>query len=318
MTQETRSVANRKFAWIRTPRGAHLILTLTALCLAGNHVIGRSVHGEIPPLGLSFWRWTVGVLFLAPFVVPKILERREIYRAHLKILAVLGLLIVGSTSVLLVALNFTTAINVSLINAVQPVLTVLLAVVFLQDRISRSGVVGIIFALFGVVAMLSKGDWTNVSNLQLNGGDLIALAAMCGLATYALNLRKLPGDLSVVESLFALTLMGSLMLLPFYILESLFYATVPMRSSTVVVVLELALLVSVFGNLMWNLGNQIIGPSRAAMFINLIPLFGAMLAVTFLGEKIFFYHLIGGLFICLGIWLVVGNLNRHSRRQLLE
>ena len=141
---------------------------------AGNHVIGRSVHGEIPPLGLSFWRWTVGALFLAPFVVPKILERREIYRAHLKILALLGLLIVGSTSVLLVALNFTTAINVSLINAVQPVLTVLLAVVFLQDRISRSGVVGIIFALFGVVAMMSKGDWTNVSNLQLNSGDLIA------------------------------------------------------------------------------------------------------------------------------------------------
>ncbi len=214
-------------------------------------------------------------------------------------------MIVGSTTILFVALNFTTALNVSLINAVQPVLTVLLAVVFLKGRVTKGGVLGIFSALLGVVIMLSMADWAVLTNLQFNVGDLIALAAIFGLASYALNLRKLPKELSVVESLFGITVAGSLMLLPFYILESMFYATVPVCASTVIAVVELALLVSVFGNLMWNLGNQIIGASRAAIFINLIPLFGAILAITFLGEKIFVYHLAGAVMICMGVWLVM-------------
>ena len=283
------------------------MLTLTALCLAGNYVIARSVHGEIPPLGLSFWRWTIGALFLAPFVLPRIRELGVAYRANLSVLMLLGCMVVGSTSVLFVALNFTTALNVSLINAVQPVLTGLLAVVFLQDRITKVRVLGIFSALLGVVIMLSMGDWAVLTNLRFNVGDLFALAAMFGLASYALNLRKLPQELSVVESLFGITVAGSLMLLPFYVLESMFYATVPVRASTVFVLFELALLVSVFGNLMWNLGNQIIGPNRAAIFINLIPFFGAILAIVFLGEKIFIYHLAGAVMICLGVWLVMGR-----------
>lgn len=290
---------------LETARSAHLLLVLTALCLAGGHVIARSVHGEIPPVGLSFWRWTIGALFLSPFVLPNIRDLAAGYRANIAVLVLLGCLVVGSTSMLFIALNFTTAINVSMVNAVQPVLTVLLAVVFLKVRITKGNILGIFSALLGVVIMLSMGDWAVLTNLQFNIGDLFALSAIFGLSSYALNLRKLPLELSVVESLFGIAVAGSLMLLPFYILESIFYATVPFRASTVIVVLELALLVSVFGNLMWNRGNQLIGPSRAAMFINLIPLFGAILAIVFLGEEIFIYHLFGGVMICMGLWLVV-------------
>ncbi len=286
-------------------RSAYLLLTLTALCLAGNYVIARSVHGEIPPVGLSFWRWAIGAIFLAPFVLPKIGELEAIYRLNLRVLTLLGSMVVGSTTILFIALNFTTALNVSLINAVQPVLTVLLAVIFLQDRITTVKLLGIFSALVGVVIMLAKGDWAVLEKLQFNAGDMIALTAMFGLASYALNLRKLSQELSAVESLFGITVAGSLMLLPFYILESMFYATVSVRASTVIVLVELALLVSVFGNLMWNLGNQIIGPGRAAIFINLIPLFGAILAITFLGERIFVYHLLGAVMICAGVWLVM-------------
>ncbi|HEX2138908.1 MAG TPA: DMT family transporter [Woeseiaceae bacterium] len=282
---------------------------LTALCLSASHVIARSVHGEIPPIGLSFWRWVTGALILAPLVLPKALRRCEVYREHVPILAVLGFLIVGSTTALFVALNFTTAVNVSLINAIQPVLTVMLAVVFLRDHISRAGMAGIVAATLGALVMLTEGDFSNLFRFRLNGGDLIALAATVGLSLYALNLKRLPADLSMTESLFVISLTGSLMLLPLYVLESVIYMPVPMRTGTVVVVLELALLVSVFGNLMWNLGNRVIGPAHAAMFINLIPLFGAALAITFLGERIFFHHWVGALLICTGIWAIVGGIN---------
>ncbi len=308
---ESRASVHRN-SKLRTPRGAHLLLTLTALCLAGNYVIARSVHGEIPPVGLSFWRWAIGALIMAPFVLPRMSELGAAYRANLIVLVQLGCMVVGSTTILFIALNFTTALNVSLINAIQPVLTVLLAVVFLKDRVTILKILGILSALLGVVTMLSTGDWAVLANLNFDVGDLIALAAMFGLASYALNLPRLPKELSTVESLFGITVAGSLMLLPFYILESMFYAKVPVHTSTVIVLVELALLVSVFGNLMWNLGNQIIGPSRAAIFINLIPLFGAILAITFLDERIFVYHLIGAIMICLGVWLVMRDRTRSE------
>jgi drug/metabolite transporter (DMT)-like permease len=144
---------------LESARSAHVLLTLTALCLAGNYVIARSVHGEIPPLGLSFWRWTIGAMFLAPFVLPRIRELGAAYRANLSVLLLLGCMVVGSTSVLFVALNFTTALNVSLINAVQPILTVLLAVIFLKDRLTKVRVLGIFSALLGVVI------WQNYNSM---------------------------------------------------------------------------------------------------------------------------------------------------------
>lgn len=294
-------------------RQAHWLLALTALFLAGNHIIGRSVHGVVPPLGLSFWRWFFGVLILALFILPRFRAVMAVYRAHLPTYLLLGSLMVGSTSIIMVALSFTTAINVSLINAVQPTLTVLLAVVFLKDRVTRGAIVGVCSALFGVVFMLSKGSWTTLAGLEFNGGDLVGIAAMFGFSAYALNLKKLPRSLSVAESLFGISLMGTLVLAPFYILESIFYKPVPMDLTTASAALALALLVSVFGNLMWNRGNQVVGPSRAAIFINLIPVFGALLAVTFLDEEVFSYHLVGAAFVCLGIWLVVGRQQRKRR-----
>ncbi len=288
------------------------MLTLTAFFLATNHVIGRSVQGEIPPLGLSFWRWCIGALILAPFVLPGIKSKLPIYRQHLPTLSLLGVLMIGSTSIVLVALNFTTAINVSLINAVQPTLTVLLAVLFYREKVSMAGFAGICSAMLGVMIMVSKGDAAVLVNLAFNAGDIATMLAMVGFSCYALNLKKLPKGLSVVEALFGITLTGTLVLLPFYLLETALYKPVPFSWSTLLVALELALLVSVLGNLMWNKGNQMIGPSRAAIFINLIPLFGAILATTFLGEKVYSYHFLGAFLICMGLWLV---LNRMRVKQ---
>ena len=296
-----------------TVLGAYLMLALTAFFLASNHVIGRSVHGVIPPIGLSFWRWAAGALMLAPFILPRIKTTAPIFFAYLKVYALLGFLMVGSTTLILVSLNFTTAINVSLVNAVQPTLTLLLAILFLKDRVSKTSLLGICSALLGVVIMVSKASWSVITGLEFNFGDLVALVAMIGFSSYALNLKKLPGELSVTESLFGITIAGSLMLLPFYVLESVYYAPVPVSASTLWVVIELALLVTVFGNLMWNQGNRIVGPNRAAIFINLIPVFGALLAVTFLGEKVYGYHFVGAVLVCLGIWLVVGNLNGRRK-----
>ena len=286
---------------------AYAALTLTAFLLACNHIIGRAVHDDIPPVGLSFWRWVVGSLVLLPFVLRHGAGRWRIYRRHWRAFAVLGFFMIGSTTLVLIALNLTSAINVSLINALQPTLTVLFAWLFLKEVLSTGRIAGIVCGVAGVAVMLSRADPALLIRLDFQAGDFVALLAMCGFSGYALNLHRLPRELSGVESLFAITVAGTVMLLPFYLAESAVWKTVPISTASIGAIAALALLVSVFGNLLWNAGNHLIGPARAAIFINLIPVFGTVLAITFLGERLYFYHVAGGTLVALGLYLAAGR-----------
>jgi drug/metabolite transporter (DMT)-like permease len=286
-----------------TPGSAYAALALTAFLLACNHIIGRAVHGEVPPVGLSFWRWVVGILVLLPFVLRRGAGRWPIYRRHWPAFALLGFFMIGSTTLVLVALGMTSAINVSLINAVQPTLTVLFAWLFFREALTARRTAGILLGVAGVAVMVSRGDLELLAGLDFQPGDFVALLAMCGFSGYALNLRRLPRELSGVESLFAITVAGTVLLLPFYLAESAIWKTVPLSSTSIGAILALALLVSVFGNLLWNAGNRLIGAARAAIFINLIPVFGTVLAIVFLDERLFHYHLAGGAMVALGLFL---------------
>ena len=289
----------------KNEKQAALLLALTMLCYASNHVIGRAVHDVLPPLGLSFWRWVFGAAILLPFVLPGLKQVVPRYCQHWKLFSLLGLLITGSTSLVLVGLNFTTATNTSLINASQPTITALLCWLFLKDRLSIWQWCGIVIAFAGVAQMISQADWRVLRDLSFNRGDLIVLLSMFGFATYAINIRKIPSGFTAAQSLFAVIIFGLVPLLPFYLAETVMYRPMPFSWNTVLIVLALSLLVSVLGMLMWTRGNQMIGPNRAAVYMNLLPLFGALLAVVFLNETIALHHLIGGALIGGGMWLVL-------------
>lgn len=302
--------AARTHSDVARPRGAgavagYAMLAGAMLFLACNHVIGRSVRADIPPLGLNFWRWCLAALVLAPFVGRGVRASAARLRAHWRDVALLGTLMIGSTGLVLVALNFTTAINVSLLNALQPALTVLLARLFLHEVLSARQGFGVLAALLGMLVMITKADWAVLRGLQVNGGDLIALVAMVGFSSYAINLRRLPAEFGLVEGLFWIIVAGCAALAPFYLLESIVYRPMPFTVQSLTVVATLAIMVSILFMLLWNAGNRRIGPSRAAVFINLVPVFGAILAVVFLGERIAAYHFAGAVLVAIGIWLVV-------------
>ncbi len=296
---------------------AYVILTLTVFFLALNHVIGRAVHTEVPPVGLAFWRWAAAVVMLFPFVWRRRKQSLPIVRENFVPLAGLGCLMIGCTTLLLVALNYTTAINVALVNTTQPALTVLIGALFFRERLTPIQAAGIASALVGVLVILIKGEWQMLSALEFNAGDLLAMVGMCGFATYGLNIRKIPESLTSVESLFAIIVIGCAALIPFYVFESVMYRPVPLSGTAIAAILTLAVLLSVFGMLMWNVGNQIVGPKRASIFMNLLPVFGTIMAVMFLGEHLYLYHLIGVILVCLGIFLVIGR-SRASRNGHTE
>jgi drug/metabolite transporter (DMT)-like permease len=292
-------------AAVSTERKAALLLSLTMLCYASNHVIGRAVHVDVPPLGLSFWRWLCGAAILFPFIVAELKRLLPLYAEHWRILMLLGALIVGSTTLVLVGLNFTSATNTSLINASQPTLTALLCWIFLKDKLAAGQWCGIALAFAGITAILARGDIGALRSLEFNAGDLLVLLAMLGFATYGINIRKIPAQFHVTESLFAIIVLGLLLLLPFYVAESMAYKTMPANTETAGVVIALALLVSVAGMSMWTRGNQLIGPNRAAVYVNLLPLFGTVLAIIFLSEQVQLHHILGGAMICAGMWLAL-------------
>ncbi len=289
----------------RSDKYAYTILTLGTLFFAINHVIGRGVHAEIPPVGLSFWRWLAGAIILLPFVWRGLLNSSATVIMHIRPLAFLGCTMIGSTTLILVALNYTTAVNASLINATQPVMTVLLAWLIFREPLCLRQIVGMFAGLVGVVVMVSRADWHVLGSLQFNAGDIVILLAVLGYAVYAVNIRKIPAGLTAPVALFVIIFTGCLGLLPFYIAETLLSRSVPFNLTSIVVIITLALIISVSGMLIWNEANRIIGPGRAGMFINLMPVFTAILAIIFLHEHLYLYHLGGALLISTGIFLVL-------------
>ena len=206
---------------------------------------------------------------------------------------------------LFLAVNFTTAINVALVNATQPILTVLIAWILIRDGIKFIQILGIVAAFIGITVMVTKANFRVLVNLDFNVGDFITVLATAFYACYAINIRKMPKEIGTFTALFVILLMGSLTLFPFYMAEAVFIRPTPFSGKLVIVVLVLALLVSILSLAMWNTGNAVVGHNRAAIFVNLMPVYSAILAIYFLDERLYFFHVIGALFVCAGIFMVV-------------
>lgn len=285
---------------------ACLALTLAAAAFAFAHVVGRGVHTEVPPVGLSFWRWLLGAFALLPFIYPGLKTNTPHIRKHIRPLTMLGGTMIVSATCLMIGLNFTMAINASIINAIQPVSTVLLAMLILRDRLRLSQFCGVALGFIGVTAMMTgMGLEPTLLRVKFDLGGFLILLGSVGYSLYAINLRKIPNALSPPVALFVIIVAGCVIVLPFYVIETLVYKPVPISANAIYALVAMSLVSTVFGTLMWNLGNQLIGPSRAGMFINLIPVFAAIMAMLFLGERLHLYHVTCAALIGVGIYMVL-------------
>jgi drug/metabolite transporter (DMT)-like permease len=226
-------------------------------------------------------------------------------KAHAGLIVLLGILQVVSSAVLIFGLNFTTAVNGSLINAAQPALTAIPAWFLVRDRLSPGQGLGILFAFVGVAFMITRGDLAVLTQLSFNNGDLLAVIAVAGWSSYVPLLHRLPREIGLTTSLFLILFSGSLCLIPAYVIEALYFRPMPFTAFSVTVVVTLGIIISAFSVLLWNASVRAVGPNRAVIFLNLIPVFGVVMAIGFLDERLFSFHLIGAGFVAFGIALVV-------------
>ena len=283
----------------------YLLLTLTALFWAGNAVMARALHNLLPPATMAFWRWVLALLLLFPFVMRPMYEQRALLRADWARLALLGVLGVGCYNTFLyAALQTTTATNGVLISSITPLLIVLIGRALFGVRMTHRQKVGILLSLAGVVGIVSRGDISVLAQLDFNHGDLLLVGAAFTWALYTVLLRWRPAGIGTLAFLGATVVGGIvLLMLPLYLVELASGRVAVWNAATSAGMVYFAVFPSILAYLFWNRGVKQVGANRAGLFLYLIPVFGIVLAITFLGERLHLFHLVGAALIFTGIYI---------------
>lgn len=282
----------------------YLLLVLTTLFWSGNFVLGRAVHTVFTPFSLSFWRWAMALVVLLPWVWSSLREQVPLLRRYWLILLLLSVLgVVNFNTFVYIGLQTTTATNALIMLSVTPVLIVGLSFVLLRQTVTLWQIVGIVVSLLGVLIIISRGDTKALLAREVNSGDLWVLAAVGSWALYSVCLRWRPVDLKPLNFQATTILLGMLILTPLYGWDLAQGRTIAINPATVGTILYLALFPSILAYIFWNRAVAELGANRTGQFLHLMPAFGAVLSILFLGERLYNFHFVGIALIALGIWL---------------
>ncbi|MFL6840669.1 MAG: DMT family transporter [Bradyrhizobium sp.] len=295
-----------------TPNGAshswianqpYLLLSITALCWAGNAIVGRLAAGHIPPVTLSFLRWALAFLVILPFAWKHLLRDWGAIRAKLGIMIVLSVTGIGAFNTLQYwALEHTQALNTLLLQSAGPLVVAIWSLILLGVRLTPAQAFGVSLSLAGVLMILLHGDLTALSNIEFNKGDLIFTVALVIFGLYSVLSLKRPGihGLSFVAFTFGC---GAACLIPLFIWELMARPMMQINVNNLLSLFYVAVFPSTLAYLCFNRGVQLIGANRAAAFFHVVPAFGTIMSIVFIGEHPQAFHFIGFALVLTGVFV---------------
>ncbi|BAL25061.1 DMT family transporter [Azoarcus sp. KH32C] len=282
----------------------YLLLFLTVLFWSGNMVMGRGLREAVPPLALAFWRWAIALVLVLPFALPHLKSQWPLLKANWRPVVVLGLLGVGCYNTFAyIALQYTTATSAALLNSFVPIATMALAFLLLGKRLSRLEGLAIIVSFTGVTTIVSHGSLDTLLGLTLNRGDLWMLLAVLSWGIYTVGLQWRPQGIDPMLLLAAFTVVGLMPLLPAYLWETATVRSVDVSLRSLAGMLYTGIFPGFLGYVFYNAAVAAVGPNRSSQFIHLMPVFTTILASIFLGERPFWYHIVGIALVFAGIFL---------------
>jgi drug/metabolite transporter (DMT)-like permease len=286
----------------------YLLLTLACLFWASVFVLGRATRDTIPPMSLTLLRHVVAAGVLLALAWRPLRTEWRLLLASWRWILVLGLMAIGLfPALLLLALARTTALNGSLINSIQPVMTVGLAYLAIREPVSPRQAAGIILSLAGVVVIATRGAPGAASAIDLNTGDLLVMLCLFLWSLYSIGLRHIPASLSPSVLALAIVLTGLPFSVPFMAMEVAGGRIATFDATTLGAIVYFGVFPSALALLFWNRGVAALGPNRSAIFVHLIPVFGAIMAIAFLGETPRPYHAVGIAVVIAGVWLTTSG-----------
>ena len=281
----------------------HFLLTLTSIFWAFNTIAGRAAVGEVSPLLIVSLRWLFVSIILTFLCRNQLKEIWTILSKRIKWLVIMGLFgFTGFNSAYYIAAHDTIAINLGLVQGTMPAFIIIIAWVWLKDKINLTQFLGVLITFIAVLIVVSAGNLTILLNLELKKGDIVMIFACTLYAVYAVGLRKKPqiGALPLLTFFAYVAFVGSL---PGLIYETYSNQLILPGLKGCIILGVIIIFPSFLAQIFFMKGVEKIGPARSGLYTNLVPVFSSILAVFLLGESFQFYHFLSLSMIFAGIYL---------------
>jgi drug/metabolite transporter (DMT)-like permease len=289
---------------------------LTVIIWSGNYVVARGISKQLPPISLAFYRWSMASVCITPLALRKFIRQRQIvfnHKIYLFWTALTGITIFNTFIYL--GGHYTSAINLALIGTTAaPIFIVLFSVLFLKERAGRHRITGMAICFAGILFLLSQGSFQKLVNFHFGKGDILVLISALAFSIYSILVKKKPAAIQPVVFLFSIFILGTLLLLPFYLYE-IRQAALPVNwtPNMFITIVYLGIGNSIIGFFGWNAAIEKLGTASTALFANLIPIFSTIEAVILLGEQFSTVHLISGMVVIGGV--VIANLRPKAAQN---
>lgn len=282
---------------------AYLLLTITTLCWAANAIFGRLAVGEISPMALVTGRWLGVTLLIVVFARHHLRRDWPSLRRKLPLIATMGVLgFTGFNALFYVAAHYTTAVNIGIIQGSIPVFVLIGVFAAYRTRVTALQLAGVAATMLGVAIVASGGEFARLVALAINFGDVLMVIACVLSAGYTVGLRKRPAASSL--GLFAVLAMAALAAsLPLTIVEAALGQFQWPTLAGWLIVVAVTVFPSFLAQIFFIQGVAYIGPGRAGIFVNLVPVFASIMAVIFLREPFEVFHAVALALVLGGIFL---------------
>ena len=284
---------------------AYLLLILASLFWSGNFIVGKAASTfEIPPFSLNFYRWLFAWLILLPFTYKELINKKNYILNNKVFFIILGITsITIFNSIVYYSLNFTQVISGVLMISTIPVMIMFISSLLNIEKTNIFQIIGVVLSLTGVVFIITKADLELIKNLDFNKGDLTMVIAMLSWATYSALLKKKKYEISPIALLQVVITFGFIFLIPIYFIEMNMGYLIKLEKPFYLTLAYVVIFPGLASFFFWIKGIAIIGANRAGVFLHLMPIFGAIMAMIIFDEKFMFYHFLGAIFIIAGITL---------------
>lgn len=313
MTASESTAGRSPLRWIANQ--PYLLLSITAACWAGNAVVGKLAAGHIAPVTLSFLRWAAAFLLILPFAWKYVAQDWTQIREKFGIMIVLAITGISAFNTMQYwALEHTQAINTLLLQPTAPLFVAMWSLVLFGVRLTGAQALGIVLSLVGVLVIMLRGDFTGLKNIDFNRGDLIFVLALLIFGLYSVLAARRPAihPLSFVAFTFGC---GAACLIPLYVHELATQAPMELNGANLLTLFYVAVFPSTVAYLCFNRGVALIGANRAAPFFHLVPVFGTVMSILFLGERPQPFHFIGFALVLTGVFVASRKPQNTSGHQ---
>ena len=282
----------------------YLLLFIQPIFMASNIIVARGGVEYVPPISLAFWRWLTVFFILMPFFFDEISKKRKQFKSESFKLFILGLTGCGICGAFpFIAGMSTTMANMGIIYTSSPIFIIAISVLFFNDKINLSRIVGLILCLSGVIMIICKGDLTFLINFRFTSGDLWILGAAIGWAVYSIFLINWKSEFSLMARFTLIAFFGSICLLPFYIIEESFFFNTTFNNNFLFWVLFAAISPGIIAFTLYTKVQKFVGASLAGFTLYIFSIYSAIYGIILFGETLMSFHYYGAALVFSGVYL---------------